>query len=60
MNDREWAIIQEQLKALHDKQDRLNEKLSEVYKEMTTLKVKVAVFSSLIGSAATFLINKIF
>ena len=38
----------------------LRKDLADVKSEMTTLKVKVAVFSSLIGSAATIVINKFF
>jgi hypothetical protein len=34
--------------------------LADVKEEMTTLKIKVAIFSSAIGSLATFLFNKIF
>jgi hypothetical protein len=34
--------------------------VAEVKAEMTTLKVKVALFSSVIGSVASIIINKLF
>lgn len=43
-----------------DRLDKLETKVDGIKDEMTTLKVKVALFSSLIGSVATFIANKIF
>lgn len=50
---------EEFMKLLFAEIKEVRNELSDIKKEMTTLKVKVALFSSVIGSAATFLINKI-
>ena len=47
-------------KLLYDEIKSLRSDIAEVKKEMTTLKVKVAIFSSIVGSVATFIANKIF
>lgn len=54
MNQEEFS------KLLFEEIKEVRKDLAELKAEMTTLKVKVAVFSSIAGSAATFLINKIF
>lgn len=52
--EQEWRqFLLEEIKAL--RQD-----VSDVKSEMGTLKVKVAIFSSLAGSIATFIANKLF
>lgn len=53
-NDQEWRQL------ILSKIDKIEGKVDKIDFEMNTLKVKVALFSSAIGSIATFLINKIF
>lgn len=53
-NDQEWRSF------LLDEVREMRKDLADVKKEMTTLKVKVAFFSSIIGSVATFIANKMF
>jgi hypothetical protein len=48
------------LKILHQDMKELREDVSFVKAEMTTLKVKVAVFSSFIGGAFSFIVQKFF
>jgi hypothetical protein len=43
-----------------DRLDKLENKVDGIKDEMVTLKVKVALFSSLIGSLAAFVANKFF
>lgn len=47
-------------KLLFDEIKEVRKDLAELKSEMTTLKVKVAIFSSIVGSIATFIANKIF
>lgn len=51
---------QEFRKILFSKIDKLEQKLDRIDKEMTTLKIKVALFSSIAGSIAAFIANKLF
>lgn len=52
-NEQEWRTL------LLGEIKEIKKDLKIIQKEMTTLKVKVAMFSSLIGSAASLLINKL-
>jgi hypothetical protein len=52
-NEQEWRTL------LLGEIKEIKKDLRLIQKEMTTLKVKVAMFSSLIGSAASLLINKL-
>lgn len=47
-------------KLLYDEIKSLRSDIADIKKEMTTLKVKVAIFGSLAGSIATFVVNKFF
>lgn len=42
-----------------DELRELRQDVKEIKAEMTTLKVKVALFSSIISSAATFILNRV-
>lgn len=53
MEDREWEFLLGEIKEIRSD-------VKAVREEMTTLKVKVALFSSFVGSVATFIVNKIF
>ncbi len=53
-NEQEWRML------LLSKIEKLDDKVDDITKEMTTLKVKVALFSSVIGSIAAFIGGKIF
>jgi hypothetical protein len=53
-NDQEWRSH------LFSEIKELRKDVSEVKNEMLGLKIKVAVFSSFIGSVASYFINKIF
>jgi hypothetical protein len=46
------------LKLLHQEIKELRSDVAFVRSEMTTLKVKVALFSSVIGGAFSFIVNK--
>ncbi len=52
-NDQEWRSH------LFNEIKELRKDVSEVKSEMMTLKVKVAVFSSFVGSLVSFIINKV-
>lgn len=54
MNNEEFA------KLLFTEIKEVRADIADIKKEMTTLKVKVALFSSVMGSIATFIINKMF
>jgi hypothetical protein len=51
-NEQEWRA------RLFTEIDGIRKDVSEIKNEMSTLKVKVALFSSAVGSLATFLMNK--
>lgn len=53
-NEQEWRIL------LLSEIRYIKEELGAIQKEMTTLKVKVALFSSAISSVATLLFNNTF
>ena len=40
--------------------DKIEEKLDKIDREMTTLKVKVAIFSSIAGAVVSFIGQKLF
>ena len=40
--------------------DKIEDKVEKIDKEMTTLKVKVAIFSSIAGAVVSFIGQKIF
>lgn len=46
------------IKLIYSEVKEVRADLQEVKKEMTTLKVKVALFSSVIGGAFSFIVNK--
>jgi hypothetical protein len=52
MNDREWEFLIGELREIRSD-------IKEVKAEMTTLKIKVAAFSSIFASIATVIVNKI-
>jgi hypothetical protein len=52
-NDQEWRSH------LFDEIKEIRKDVAEVKAEMMTLKLKVAVFSSFIGSVVSFFINKV-
>lgn len=52
--EQEWrALILSKIEKIDEKVDRINT-------EMMTLKIKVAIFSSIAGSVAAFIANKFF
>jgi hypothetical protein len=51
---------QEWRKLLLSKIEKIEDKVDRIDKEMTTLKVKIAFFSSIVGGIASFVANKIF
>lgn len=53
-NDQEWRVH------LLSEIKELRREVHEIKTEMTSLKVKVALFSSFIGSVATVIANKFF
>ena len=54
MTDREWR--EHIFKTL----DKIESKVDKIDKEMTTLKVKVAIFSSIAGAVVSFIGQKLF
>lgn len=48
---------QEFRQLFNDRMNRIEEKIDKVQGEMTTLKVKVAIFGSIAGSIATIIIK---
>jgi translation elongation factor EF-G len=54
LNERDWRVL------LINRVDKVEDKLDKVKEEMLSLKVKVALISSLIGSIATIVANKVF
>ena len=52
-NDQEWRAH------LFDEIKEIRKDVAEVKAEMMTLKLKVAVFSSFVGSIVSFFINKV-
>jgi hypothetical protein len=52
-NDQEWR------QHLFDEIKELRKDVSEIKVEMTTLKIRVAAFSSFVGSIVTYFINKV-
>ena len=53
-NDKEWRRL------IFKKLDSIEEKVNDIDKEMTTLKVKVAIFSSIAGAVVSFIGQKLF
>lgn len=53
-NDKEWR------KLIFKKLDSIEDKVNGIDKEMTTLKIKVAMFSSVAGAVVSYLANKFF
>lgn len=53
-NEQEWR------NRIFTQMDAIEGKVDKIKDEMTTLKVKVAVFSSFVGSIATLIANKLF
>ena len=51
-NEKEWRDM------IFKKLDKVEDKIDSIQLEMNTLKIKVALFSSFIGSLVTFVINK--
>ena len=61
MTEKEWRDrIFHDLDKIESKINEVDSKVDKIKDEMTTLKVKVAIFSSLVGSIATFIANKVF
>jgi hypothetical protein len=59
-NDQEWRnLLIANINKLERKIDDLSVKVNSINLEMNTLKLKVAGFSSIIGSIITLIINKI-
>lgn len=54
MTDREWR--EHIFKTL----DKIESKVDKIDREMTTLKVKVAIFSSIAGAVVSFIGQKLF
>lgn len=54
MSDKEWR--EHIFKSL----DKIETKVDKIDKEMTTLKVKVALFSSIVSSIATLVAERLF
>ena len=52
-NDQEWR------QHLFDEIKELRKDVSEIKVEMNTLKIRVAAFSSFVGSVVTYFINKV-
>jgi hypothetical protein len=52
-NDQEWRVH------LFSEIKEIRKDVSEIKSEMLTLKLKVAGFSSIIGSLITYLVNKL-
>ena len=54
MTDREWR--EHIFKSL----DKIETKVDKIDKEMTSLKVKVAMFSSIAGAIVSFIVDRLF
>lgn len=52
MSEKEWRD------RIFKSLDKIELKVEKIDKEMTTLKVKVAIFSSIVSSIATLLVDK--
>lgn len=52
--EQEWRHL------ILSKIDKMDAKIDKIDSEMNTLKVKVAIFSSMAGSVVTIIINKFF
>lgn len=61
MTDREWRDrIFVSLDKIELKTEKIEAKVENINNEMTTLKVKVALFSSIISSIATLVAERLF